>query len=129
VVEEPGLGVEAAGESGEVTVRAHHPMARNDDRDRVLAVGRADGSGLVLVAQTHGLFAVGDRLAEGDLLELVPGVALEVGTGRVERQIELGSGPLIPSPVVYLRAYVIPNPVPTPFAPCSCRPGDILQPV
>ena len=47
VVEQPGLGLDAAAEAGEVAVGADHPVARDDDRQRVAAVGGADGAGLV----------------------------------------------------------------------------------
>ena len=46
VGEEPRLGVEAAGEAGELAVGADHAVARDDDAQRVAAVRRADGPGL-----------------------------------------------------------------------------------
>ena len=44
VVEEPGLPIEAAAVPDQRSRRADHSMARHDDRDRVGAVGGADGT-------------------------------------------------------------------------------------
>ena len=55
MVEQPGLDLEAAGEAGELAVGSDHTVARDHDRYRVLTIGRADGTRLVLVAQRRGL--------------------------------------------------------------------------
>ena len=87
VVEEPRLRLDATAESGELAVRADHPVARHDDRDRVPAVGGADRTRLVHVAEPPGLLAVADGLAVRNRQQRAPRGELErraVGRERNE---------------------------------------------
>ena len=63
-------------------------MAGNDDADRVVVVGVADGAhgGGAADAPCH--LAVAAGLAIGDALQLLPAETLELGAGQVERQVE-----------------------------------------
>ena len=63
-------------------------VAGQDDADRVLAVGSPDGSGLVRVPEEPRLLAVRGRLAVGDGGQGAPGLHLERGAVKVERQVE-----------------------------------------
>jgi hypothetical protein len=60
VVEQPGLGVDAAGEARQRAVRSDHTVARHDDRDRVPPVRRTDRPSLAPVAHAGSLLAVAD---------------------------------------------------------------------
>src|SRR4051794_18186970 len=89
VVEQCALGVQAAGVPGQGAVRADHAVARRDDRDRVAAVGAADGAGDA--RQLAGELAVGDRLAVRDLAQPRPDGALERRAALGQRQVERGA--------------------------------------
>src|SRR5437867_13301355 len=54
VLEQPALPVDAAAEACEVAVGPDHAMARHDDGDGVLAVGRAYRPRIARVAQAAG---------------------------------------------------------------------------
>src|SRR6478609_3945270 len=92
VGEQPGLGLDATAEAGQRAVGADDAMAGHDDADRVLAVGSADGAGLVRVPEPARLLAVADRLPVGDGAQRLPRPQLEVGAVRVERQVEVRAG-------------------------------------
>src|SRR5688572_23808525 len=89
VVEQPGLALDAAAEAGEVTVGADHPVARDDDRQRVAPVGGAHGAGEVAVAEATGLLAIAHRLPIGDRAQRLPGGELERRPLRGEGNVEL----------------------------------------
>ena len=42
--EERGLPFQTPAESGQAAIRTDYAMARHDDRDRIMAVGQANGS-------------------------------------------------------------------------------------
>src|SRR5205085_5815144 len=84
------LALDAAGIAGEGAVGADHPVARDDDRDRVAAVGQTHGSGGgVGAAEALGDLAVRRGVAVADQEQLGPDGLLEVRPGRGERQVEL----------------------------------------
>ena len=86
--------MEPAAEAGERAVRADHAMARKDDRQRVLAVRRADGAGGV-AAETEParLLAVADGLSVRNRREREPAALLELGAVQFERQVERRRSP------------------------------------
>ena len=69
-------------------VRADHPVTRHDDRDRVAPVRRTDRPRLAAVAETLGLFAVGDRFAVRNRPQRRPRPALEGRSDGIERHVE-----------------------------------------
>lgn len=81
--------MQAGGEAGEFAGAADDTMAWDDDGDGVGTVGPADGTAGVGIIHAFGLFAVGDGLTEGDLLECLPGALLERGALGVQLEIEV----------------------------------------
>src|SRR5206468_6652373 len=67
--EKRGLHGETTSVAGEAAVRTDHAMAGDDDRDRVPAVGGADGAHRARPPDLPRERAVGDGLAERDLSE------------------------------------------------------------
>src|SRR6185295_409578 len=94
VLQQPPFAIDAAAESREISVRADHAMTRHDDRNRVLAVGRANGARIPGVAELARELPVAGRAAVGDLAQQGPYAALELGSVSIERQIEADSGAL-----------------------------------
>src|SRR5918994_2772204 len=88
-LEQDALALEPAAVAGEGAVRADHAVARHDDRDRVAAVGEADGADLARVAERERERAVGGRLAIRDAEQQVPDAALEGGPGGAQLELEL----------------------------------------
>ena len=66
VGEQPPFGLDAAAVAGQRSVRADHPVARHDDRDRVAAVGQPDRPRRRRVPDGRGGLAVAGRLAVRD---------------------------------------------------------------
>jgi hypothetical protein len=89
VLKQVALHSESAAEACERTVGANHPMARQDDRKRVAAVGCADRSGR-LAAETESpcLLAVADRLAVRDRCKSPPALSIKLGSEQLEREVE-----------------------------------------
>ena len=73
-------------------VGADHPVAGDDDRQRVGAVGGADRARRRGLADAARELAIGDRGAERDLAQRCPDAQLEGGAGRAERQRERPAG-------------------------------------
>lgn len=88
VAEQPGLVIHPSGEPSERAIGTDDPMAGNDDRNRVPAVGGTDGAGLARVAEPPGLLAIADRRRERDPAEHAPRGTLERRAVRIERKIE-----------------------------------------
>src|ERR1700683_2685257 len=61
-------------------------MARNNDGDRVSAVGGADGSHGVRIAELASELPIAARFAKGDRQQRMPYVALEPGSDQLELQ-------------------------------------------
>ena len=93
VVEQPGLAGKSAAVAGELAVAADDAVARDDDRDRVPAVGVADSARRPGSIDPAGQLAVADRLAEGDAAQLRPHATLELRARGCERQVEVGQVP------------------------------------
>src|SRR5690606_19857997 len=91
VGEQPALGREAAREAGQRSVAADHPMAGDDDRDRVAAVGAADRSRGPGRGEHPRLLAVAAGLAERDPGQRRPGLALELAADCDEPKVELAA--------------------------------------
>ena len=79
--EEALLPARAAGETADPPVRRKHPVARNDDRDRVGAAGGADGPRRARLGQAPGDLAVRAGLARRNVEQLRPDGSLEIGAG------------------------------------------------
>src|SRR6185437_2824644 len=90
--EQPLLDRQAAAKSGQRAIRADDPMAGNDDRQWIGAIGETDGPAGPGLADAPRELPVGDRLAIWDALQLAPHVQLESRALRGERQIEQASG-------------------------------------
>ncbi len=88
VVEQPCLGVDAAGEPGEGAVRPHHPVTWNDDRDRIPTVRCADGACLATITHPLRLLAVALGVGVRNRTKCGPRRLLEVGADRIERHVE-----------------------------------------
>ena len=63
-------------------------MARDYNRDRICAIGSADGANRARASDTSRDFGVRASLAARDSAELVPDAALKWGTADIERQFE-----------------------------------------
>ena len=120
-LEQRALRREAAGVAGQRAVGADHPVAGDDDRQRVAAGRGADGAGPVGAPQRPGDRPVALRLAVGDRGDLLPDRPLEAAAAaRRQRQLELaplagevllelgrglGEGRLVIDPIVALRRW------------------------
>ncbi|MNG32122.1 hypothetical protein D3C84_1180620 [compost metagenome] len=63
-------------------------MARGDDRDRVAAIGGAYRAHRAGVADLPGDVAIAAGFAERYRQQRGPHLALELGTGKIQRQLE-----------------------------------------
>ena len=94
VLEQEPLHRQAAAEAGQRTVGADHAVAREDERQRVLAVRRADGARLLrAVAEAARLLAVADGLAVRDGREREPALTLELAAVRSSGRSNAVSSP------------------------------------
>src|SRR6185295_6962681 len=91
-LEQAALHLEAARVAGERAVRADHPMAGDDDADRVVVIGEADRARGRGARQAARDLAVGAGGAERDPQELAPDGTLELRALRLERQLEIATG-------------------------------------
>jgi len=90
VLEQKALHVQPAAEAGEGPVCADHAMARQHDRQRVLAVRGPDRARRVgTEPEPSSLLAVAHGLSIGDGRERKPAPPLEVGAVQLEREVEL----------------------------------------
>src|SRR6478735_11836049 len=90
VLEQETLEVQPAAEAGKRSVGADHTMARQDERQRVLAVRSADRARRIRAeAESARLLSVTHGLAVRDRCKREPALPLEVGAVQVERQVEL----------------------------------------
>src|SRR5215207_10009892 len=89
VGEQRPLALEPAAVADERAVGADDAVARDDDRDRVAAVGETDRAHGARVAELVGERTVGRRLAVGDLEQQRPHALLEGRSGRAELELEL----------------------------------------
>src|SRR5262249_26837622 len=90
-LEQEALALEATGVAGELAFLAHHPVAGNDDRERVAADGASDLSRQSRVAQLPRHLAVGRRLPVGDAVDQLPDAPLELVADHGGLQVETGS--------------------------------------
>src|SRR5579872_542301 len=88
VLEQPALALEAAAVAGERAGRADQPVTRNDDGDRVVAVGVPHRPRRARTAEVRSELAVGAGLAVGDVGEGVVDAALERGPAGLHREVE-----------------------------------------
>src|SRR5207244_5855194 len=91
VLQQPALAVQAAAEARQLAVNSYDAMTGDDDRDRVLPVGGADGPGGPDVAQATRQLAVAHRRAVRDGAERAPHAPLEQGAGGFQGKIERGA--------------------------------------
>mmetsp|Transcript_643 Transcript_643/g.1311 ORF Transcript_643/g.1311 Transcript_643/m.1311 type:complete len:288 (+) Transcript_643:200-1063(+) len=80
------LALQPAGIAGQRSVGTHHPVAGNQDGNRVAADRRTQGPGGTGAPQALGQAAIGVRGAWRDLQQRPPDLALEGRAGRVQRR-------------------------------------------
>ena len=85
--EQLALAIEPAGIAAKRSVAADHPMARDQHRDVVVAVGRADRADRLGLADRGRDLGIAAGLAGRDLAELAPDRLLERGPGNVDREV------------------------------------------
>src|SRR4051794_38983731 len=83
------LHIKAAAEAAQLTVRRNHAMTGHDDRDRVAAVRRANGSYCPRLPDALRDTRVAARLSVRNRFELAPDAPLELGAFGRERDLEL----------------------------------------
>jgi len=86
--EQPLLAPEPTAIADQPPVPADDAMTGHDDRDRVLAIGRAHRPHCARVAQPVGDILVGDRGAIRNGQQLPPDLLLKLGADQVQRQVE-----------------------------------------
>ena len=97
------LAAQAAAVAGERAVRADHPVARDDDRDRVLPVRQPDRAGRARARRwPRPARRSWPSRRTGSSRSAGPDALLERGTGRVQRQVELAAA----SPAKYSSSWV-----------------------
>ena len=87
--EQPPFGVHAASEAGHRTRCSQHPMARDNDRDRVGTVGPPHCSRTALDSDRLGLSDVAARLPERNVTERRPGFSLKRRPQRARPKLEV----------------------------------------
>ena len=85
--EQLALAVEPAGIAAERPVAADHAVARDQHRDMIVAIGRADRADRLGLADRRGDLRIAAGLAGGNLAKLAPDRFLEGGAGDVDRQV------------------------------------------
>ena len=88
-MEQELLAVESSAESGQLSVRADYPMARNDHCDRIRTAGCSDRPRQRFVSERFGKRTVAPRLTIRDFLEEFPDRTLELVARRSEFDIEV----------------------------------------
>src|SRR6185436_5257409 len=76
-LEQTPLAIDAPPVAGHAAVAAHHPVARDDEGDRIRGAGPRDRARRGRLPDAAGDLAVGPRLPAGDRLQLLPHPALE----------------------------------------------------
>ncbi len=90
-VEQLAFEVEASTVSAERTARCDHPVARDDDRDRIPIVRHADGTVGMSVADGFSNVAVTAGLSIRDCEQRVPARKLEFGSPQIQRKRKLAA--------------------------------------
>src|SRR6266571_1768323 len=93
VIQQPLLAPAPAAIAAERPVGSNHPMARDDDRDAVLAVDAADGADGARRSDAARHVRIRPRLAVGDLAERAPRGELELRAALLQREIEIAPRP------------------------------------
>jgi len=78
-VQQSPLSIDSTCVSGQRSIGSHDPVARDDDRDRVPAIGGADGPNRIRRSDPLGKLSVADASAPWYPQELVPDATLEFG--------------------------------------------------
>lgn len=84
--EQPGLGGQPAGIAGEAAIGANDAVAGDDERNRIAAIGEADGARSTRLAKGCGERLIAAGLAGRDGAELRPDALLELRAGRRHSQ-------------------------------------------
>src|SRR5882672_2064702 len=84
------LDRQAAAISGQLAIAADHPMAGNDNGDRVGPVRQSHGARSLRISTAISQLAVGNGFSVGNFAEKLPYFELEGSTHRGERKIEGG---------------------------------------
>ena len=83
------LAPKSATVSGQFSIRANHAVAGNDDGNAVIAIGAPDGPDGIGLSDAPGDFCVAAHFAVRNTAKLVPYAFLELGPGRLNRQVKL----------------------------------------
>ncbi len=89
MLEEPLFGFQTASVAGQLSARSNYAVTRDNDGDRIEAVGPSDGAGGLWLPETGGQFSVSFGRTEGDLGESCPDLFLKVGAYRVQGGLEV----------------------------------------
>ncbi len=105
MVQQPLLSPQAAAVAAEFTVLPNDAVARNHDRDAILAIGTTNGPLSTRVFQSFGHRGVRRRFAAGNLTKPVPDPFLKWRPSYIERcgkrpKLALEVRPQVPRPVV-----------------------------
>src|SRR5688572_14091474 len=92
-VEEPLLAPQPPTVARQLSVATDDAVARDHDRDPVVAVRARDGADRVRASDTRSLFPIASRLAVGDCPQLGPHGFLERSPGSPQRHRERAPGP------------------------------------
>src|SRR6187551_186855 len=85
--EELALAVETPSVAAQRTVRADHPMARHENRDRVGSVGGTDRSDCVRLTDRSCDVGVAAGLPDRNPAKLAPHGFLETGAANIDRKL------------------------------------------
>lgn len=89
VRKQPSFAPKLTGITHEAAVVTDHPMARDDDRDRVAAIRRSGRSDAFGIAKLLGECQIRDGLPIRDLLQLPPDAFAEIGIVKIQGHPEL----------------------------------------
>ena len=89
VVKKQSFAVKPSAVADKRPVRPYDTVARDDDRNRVAAVGQSDRPAGAAAADLPGELRVAPGFPVRDLAQRSPDPALELGTGKVQVHVEL----------------------------------------
>lgn len=91
-IEQRPLLLFTPGVASQSAVRSDHPVAGNDDADRVPAIGRSHRPCRCRSVDPRREFSVSGGCAVGNRRQCLPDRALELGTRRCQGKVEVGAG-------------------------------------
>jgi hypothetical protein len=88
--EQRSFPIETSAIPGEASAGTDDTVARNNDRDRVVAVGQADGASGARSADLFCNLTIGPGLTERDRQQRLPDSPLKLGASQIELEVEGG---------------------------------------